>query len=187
MHPDPFSPFPELQTERLRLRQITSADEQEVFFLRSDARVNTYVGRQRAHTLDDARQHIQKLHDNLLQNTGITWAIVPKGTEKMVGSIVLWSIDWAAQKAEVGYELHPDFQRQGIMQEAMQAVLDFAFQTLEFRRIEAFTMGENLGSVQLLKKFKFSRDAAAEQAFRTEYPDDEPLHVFVLAAGPIQA
>ncbi|MCC6463575.1 MAG: GNAT family N-acetyltransferase [Saprospiraceae bacterium] len=182
MRPDPFLPFPELHTGRLLLRQITPADEQEVFFLRSDARVNTYVGRQRAHTLDDARQHIQKLSNNLLQHTGITWAIVPKGASKMVGSILLWSIDWAAQKAEVGYELHPDFQRQGIMQEALQAVLEFAFQTLEFRRIEAFTMGENLGSVQLLNKFKFSRDAAAEQVFRAEYPDDAPLQVFVLTA-----
>ena len=182
MNQDRFSPFPELHTERLLLRRVTRADEQEVFFLRSDARVNAFVGRQRAQTLDDARRHIQKLDEGLSKNEGITWAIVPEGSRQMLGSVVLWNIDWAAQKAETGYELHPDVQGRGLMLEALQAVLTYCFQTLHLRRIEAFTLGENLASVRLLKKCGFARDEAAEAAFQAEYPDDPPFQIYILSA-----
>ena len=36
------------------------------------------------------------------------------------------------KKAEVGFEIHPDFWRSGITSEALQAVLDYAFEELDF-------------------------------------------------------
>ena len=34
------------------------------------------------------------------------------------------------KKAEVGFEIHPDFWRSGITSEALQAVLDYSFEEL---------------------------------------------------------
>ncbi len=54
------------------------------------------------------------------------------------------------------------FQGQGIMQEAAEKVIDYAFQTLQFEKIVAFTHKENLKSIQLLKKIGFSESEEAE-------------------------
>ena len=47
------------------------------------------------------------------------------------------------------------FQRQGIMKEAVQAVIDYTFQTLKVKKILAFTHYENQNSTKLLTKFNF--------------------------------
>ena len=38
-----FNPFPKLQSERLNLREITSADSATILFLRSDKTVNKFI------------------------------------------------------------------------------------------------------------------------------------------------
>ncbi len=40
-----FNPFPVLETQRLRLRQITEDDKNEIFALRSDKDIMQYVPR----------------------------------------------------------------------------------------------------------------------------------------------
>ena len=55
-----FTPFPELKTERLLLRQLTEADSQDIFFLRTDKGVNRYIERSRPENINDARDFILK-------------------------------------------------------------------------------------------------------------------------------
>jgi ribosomal-protein-alanine N-acetyltransferase len=58
------------------------------------------------------------------------------------------------------------FQGQGIMQEATEKVIDYAFQTLQFQKIVALTHNRNQHSIKLLTKFNFlqSKDADKENA-----------------------
>jgi ribosomal-protein-alanine N-acetyltransferase len=49
-----FNPFPDMTTQRLRLRAVEPTDQQEIFSLRSDHRVNQYLDRDPAHTIQDA-------------------------------------------------------------------------------------------------------------------------------------
>ena len=60
-----FVPFPILTTERLTLRQLEINDEQEIFTLRSDNEINKYLGRQVANTIDDARNFINRINENI--------------------------------------------------------------------------------------------------------------------------
>ena len=47
------------------------------------------------------------------------------------------------------------FQKQGIMQEATEKVIEFVFQTLKFKKIIAYTHHENQNSTNLLLKLNF--------------------------------
>ena len=60
-----FSPFPNLKTGRLI---IIKEDDKEIFFLRSDEGVNTYVDRTRPISLEEAKNHIKKLNNGINSN-----------------------------------------------------------------------------------------------------------------------
>ena len=65
------------------------------------------------------------------------------------------------------------FQRQGIMKEAVQVVIDYVFQTLKVKKILAFTHYGNQNSTSLLLKFNFVKSIETDQ----ENPD---LRIFTL-------
>ncbi len=122
-----FTPFPNLTTERLILRQVNIQDADEIFALRSDERVNEFLDRPKAKIIDDARKFIEKINDQIAKNKVIYWAITLKNDNKVIGTICYWNISTEHSKAEIGYELHPDFQGKGIMQEAIIKVIDYGW------------------------------------------------------------
>ena len=156
-----FTPFPVLKTERLTLRQLVSSDDNEIFALRSNDNVNKYLNRKPSKSIDDARTFIQTINSSIERNESIYWAITWNGTDKLIGTICLFDFSGDNLKAEIGYELLPDFQGKGIMQEATSKVIDFGIQHIGLKSIEAYTHVENQNSTNLLEKLNFKRDGAA--------------------------
>jgi len=154
-----FSPFPLLLTERLVLRKVEPGDVEEIFFLRSDKRVMEYLVREPAQSFEEALAFIQKLHDLEKKNEAVTWAIATHDNPRLIGTICFWNIQREHDRAEIGYVLHPDFQGKGIMQEAMNKVLGYGFDTMKLHSVEANVTPENTPSVRLLERNKFNREA----------------------------
>ena len=150
-----FTPFPILATERLTLRQLVINDEREIFTLRSDSEINKYLDRQLSNTIDDARNFINKVNENIDKNDSLYWAITLSGKNVLIGTICLFSFSDETDKCEIGYELLTNFQGQGIMTEALEKVIDFAFNTIKVQKIEAFFHIDNQSSIKLLEKFSF--------------------------------
>lgn len=150
-----FTPFPVLKTERLTLRQLVSSDDNKILALRSDINVNKYLGRKPSQSIDDAKVFIQTINENIQKNNSIYWAITFSDTDNLIGTICLFDFSDDNLKAEIGYELLPDFQGKGIMQEATSKVIDFGIQLLGLNSIEAYTHSENQSSTKLLEKFNF--------------------------------
>src|SRR5947209_16438298 len=160
-----FTPFPVLKTERLTLRQLISSDDKEIFALRSDDSVNKYLDRKPSKSIDDAKNFIQAITENIQRNDSIYWAITLNGTDKLIGTICLFDFSNDNLKAEIGYELLPGFQGKGIMQEAISKVIDFGMQDIGLHSIEAYTHSANESSKRLLQKLKFIRHRAVDGNF----------------------
>ncbi|HYJ63373.1 MAG TPA: GNAT family N-acetyltransferase [Parafilimonas sp.] len=160
-----FNPFPVLKTERLTLRQLVSSDANEIFALRSNDNVNKYLNRKPAKSIDDAKTFIETINKNIQRNDSIYWAITLTGTNKLIGTICLFNLSDDNFKAEIGYELLPDFQGKGIMQEAASKVIDFGIRHIGLNLIEACTHSENQNSTRLLEKFNFKKNGAGEGNF----------------------
>lgn len=158
-----FTPFPILTTERLTLRQLSTDDQQDIFILRSDIEINKYLDREPSKTIEDAIKFINKVNDNIEKNNSIYWVITLTSTKTFVGTICLFGFSNEENSCEIGYELMTKFQRQGIMQEAIQSVIDFVFKTLELKKILAFTHYENQNSSNLLLKLNFLKSIAADK------------------------
>jgi [ribosomal protein S5]-alanine N-acetyltransferase len=162
-----FTPFPILTTERLTLRQLLTDDQQAIFTLRTDTEVNKYLDRALSKTIDDAINFINKINDNIQKNNSIYWVITLTKTETFVGTICLYDFSSENNKCEIGYELLTNFQGQGIMKEAIEKVIHYAFQTISIQKIEAFTHNANSHSTKLLEKAGFTKSTEAA----TENPD----------------
>ncbi len=150
-----FTPFPILTTVRLTLRQLVVNDEQEIFTLRSDSEINKYLDRQVSNTIDDARNFINKVNENINKNDSLYWAITLGDRNIPVGTICLFGFSDENGKCEIGYELLTNFQGQGIMREAAEKVIDYAFNTIKVQKIEAFIHRDNQSSIKLLEQFSF--------------------------------
>ena len=157
-----FSPFPELFTERLLLRQLNRKDEEEIFELRSNDVVNKYLDRPKAKSMKDAEEFIERINFGINSHQSFFWAICFRDQPKLIGTICLWNFSEEENKAEIGYELLPTFHGKGIMQEAVSKVIEFGFQTVQLVTIEAWTAGQNENSIKLLERNHFKRDFEQE-------------------------
>lgn len=154
-----FTPFPEIKTKRLILRQIVKADINALFVLRSDKRAMEFLDRPIAKTEADVEQLFNSITESISKNEGITWSISLHSSPLLIGTLGFWRIDKTNHRAEIGYMLHPEFQRKGIMHEAISTALDFGFNTLKFHSVEANVNQYNIASIKLLEKLCFIKEA----------------------------
>lgn len=154
-----LQPFPILTTQRLQLRQVEETDAPEIFFLRSDSRILTYLDKAPARSDEEALQFIKMIRGLEAANESVTWGIALQGDARLIGTIGYWRLEKAHYRAEIGYALHPDEHGKGIMQEAMAAVIDYGFKTMNLHSVEANVNPGNTASIRLLERAGFVQEA----------------------------
>ncbi|MEH2149212.1 GNAT family N-acetyltransferase [Nostoc sp.] len=182
-----FSPssFPQLETERLLLRETTLQDAEAIFTVFCDPRVtqfhdlDTFTSIKEAmSTTGYAYAVIERRAKRFERGDGIHWGIVHKQDNVLIGSC---GFTWNPQEhsAEVGYELASTFWRQGIMTEAVDTILQFGFEKMGLRFVVAQVMLENIASKKLLEKLGFHSQGVQKQYrfFKGQFHD---LEQFVL-------
>jgi len=161
-----FSPFPELTTGRLLLRKLERTDANDMFFLRSNENVLRYIGREPAKAISDAEEFINKINKAVDENESIFWAIVfLNEPSTVIGTICIWNIKQEHFRGEIGYMLHPDHWRKGIMKEAINAVVDYGFTVLGLHSIEALLNPENIASSSVLESTGFVKEGHLRESF----------------------
>lgn len=160
-----FNPFPVLQTQRLSLRQITMADAEDFFLLRSNKEAMKYIDKALFQSVTDAYELINRIEEGVMANERISWGISLKENPKLIGTISFHRIEKEHFRAEVGYMLFPEYWNKGLLSEAMKAVLDFGFNTVKLHSIEGIINPKNLISAKLLQKFGFVKEAYFKESF----------------------
>ena len=127
------------------------------------AEINKYLNRPSSHSLDDARNFINKVNENIDKNNTLYWAITLTGSDILIGTICLFGFIYESAECEIGYELSPSFQGRGIMTEAAEKVVDYAFHTLKVQKMEACLHRDNQPSIKLLEKLEFIRSKSYEE------------------------
>jgi len=153
-----FTPFPSITTQRLTLRRLNIKDAKEIMMLRSDERVNEFIDRPKSIDLNEAKNFMEKIDKGINNNEWIYWAITLKDNDTLIGTICLWNISVENDMAELGYELQPDFQGKGLMQEAVTKIIEYGFNKMRLKVITAFTHPNNNRSTSLLLKHNFLLD-----------------------------
>src|SRR5262249_37189964 len=158
----------------LILRQIQPQDAEALYATFSDETVMAFYGSRAHGSVDESRELIKQQQSWYKEREGIRWGITRRGEDEVIGSCGFHHFDDGFRRAELGYELRRAYWRQGIMTEAVHAVLAFGFHEMGLYRIEAVVDGMNERSKGLLRKLGFTQEGTLRQRyyFRDRYWDE---------------
>ena len=155
-----FSPFPLIETERLLLRPASLEDAPEIYFLRTDEKMIRYTNRAPDGSIEETKNKIRQILQMQENNESIMWGISLKDNPAtLIGTIGYWRIIPEHYRAEIGYLLHPSQWEKGIMKEALNAVIEYAFKEMKLHSIEANINPDNIPSAALLEACGFIKEA----------------------------
>jgi [ribosomal protein S5]-alanine N-acetyltransferase len=149
--------FPNLETSRLQLRQITENDLENIFTGLSNPEVIRYYGVSYS-SLDATWEQLEWYAELERTHSGIWWAITLKGAKDFCGAIGFTNISREHRKAELGFWLLPEFWGKGIVQESMPVIMEYAYNNLRLHRVEAYVETENKSSQKTLLKQGFQQE-----------------------------
>ena len=75
-----------------------------------------------------------------------------------IGTYSYGSFSLGYFRGEIGYDLSKGYCGQGLMTEAVQAIINYGFECLGLNRIEAHTFPQNTRSVSLLRRQHFKEE-----------------------------
>lgn len=151
-----------IRTARLLLRPAETGDLDDLHQVFSDPRAMRYW----SHETHDSPDRTQRVLDGMIasqRETGCEFVLDLDG--RVIGKAGMW------RAGEIGYILHPDFWGRGLMREALEALLPFAFaRHRELAAITAEIDPRNVASSRLLARLGF---AETHRKARTLFLYDE--------------
>jgi len=153
-----FQAFPRLETERFVLRQLHLSDAESLFAILSDEEVTRFYDDEAFTEVGQAREQIEAWARSFDAKRSVRWGIAQKTDDAVVGTCGYYGFHTWNSRGSIGYELARAYWRQGIMTEALAAIVGFGFREIGLNRIQAVVMPGNVGSERLLEKLGFRRE-----------------------------
>lgn len=147
-----FSHIPKLETQRLLLRRVEEGDCADVFEYSADLDVTKYLTWQPHVHIAETKRHlaeIQKRYDN---GQYYDWGMEYKENGCLVGTCGFTSVDTGKNACEVGYVLSKKYWGKGLVPEALERIMEFAFDYIGFETIEARFLDGNVKSKKVMEK-----------------------------------
>lgn len=144
-----------LNLARLVLRDFVATDVGDVYAGLSHPEVIKYYGIS-YDSLEATQAQMQWFQDIKANKSGYWLAIETADTHEFVGAIGVSDRNLEYRHAELGYWALPAYWGKGLMSEALQGFLGFAFGALGLHNVTAIVELPNLGSRQLLHKAGFT-------------------------------
>lgn len=146
---------PVLQAPRLRLRPLQAEDAEALHDAFADPQVMRHWSLAPSSDLAETRQRIAwSLAAS--PETHAAWAITRPPDDRLIGLVNYHHREAWNRRLEIGYLLVRRHWRQGLMREALAALLDHCTAALEAHRIEAMVEPSNLPSRRLLEGLGFA-------------------------------
>ncbi|MFT0476788.1 GNAT family N-acetyltransferase [Pseudomonas antarctica] len=155
--------FPTLTTQRLRLRELLPTDAPALFALHGDSTNMRWFGADPMTDLTQAHALIDTFAQWRKQpNPGTRWALEQDG--QLIGSCGLfkWNRDW--NSCALSCELAAAARGQGLMSEALRAMLAWGFAHMHLHRVEAMVHPHNAASQALLERLGFKAEGTLREA-----------------------
>lgn len=137
-------------TERLIIRKFRKKDAQDLLEYLSNPLVDCFVP-ERLTTLEQAKREAVKR-----QRSGKFLAVELKDSGKVIGNIYFGK--GAFDCYDIGWNFNVNYCGKGYAYESAHAVMDYAFNTLEVRKIEAHTADTNERSYALMERLGMRRE-----------------------------
>lgn len=142
-----------LETKRLILRRFTLDDAADMYKnWVNDHEVCRFLTWSPHESIDITRSVLQSWIEQYADTGYYQWCMELKETGEAVGSIGVVNTREEIEAVEIGYCMSKNYWRRGLMSEALSALIEFFFQTVELNRIEAYHDVQNPNSGKVMKK-----------------------------------
>jgi len=150
----------EINTQRLLIRNLATADLEDFYVYRSNPGVTKYQG----FDVMNRKQAKTFIENQMIKNFGIPgdwvqYAITIKERDKLIGDCAIRLLEEDIRIAENGITISPEYQRNGYAKEAMLGIMKWLFEEKKVHRIVEVVDVENLGSIKLMESLNFRREA----------------------------
>ena len=85
----------------------------------------------------------------------------------VIGQLAIKNIDWTIPKAELGYFIDQAHEGKGIVTEALQIVIQYAFADLKMNKLFLRTLVGNVGSQKVAEKNGFIKEGILRKEFKS--------------------
>lgn len=148
-----------LKTERLILRAAVQNDLMDLYAIFSDRRAMQFWSTPPHKSPERTQKNLDRLMASAKER--LTYFVIEKDG-RAIGTAGMHKDD------EIGFLLHPDYWRQGIVTEAMNAIIPHLFETTSVARLTADADPRNTASVGMLKSLGFQETGRAKNTFCIE-------------------
>jgi [ribosomal protein S5]-alanine N-acetyltransferase len=156
---DPFSDgLPTIERGRIRIRAYRAADAEDVYRLYADKDATRFGYSPKMDSLDDASALITECISLAQDRTLFHFGVALRESDRIIGHATIFQWIREHRRAEVGYSIQKVEWGKGLATEAVSALLQFAFEAMDLRRIEADVDPRNIGSLRVLEKLGFVRE-----------------------------
>ena len=159
-----FSQLPQVATDRLILRRLRASDVDDVYAYACDPDVARYTSWAPHTSPDESRQFVRRVLDAYLEKQVANWGLELKSERKVIGTggFASWNTEHGV--AEIGYAIGKPYWGQGLMSEAVRAMIEFGFKRMALNRVVIRMDPRNTGSWRVAEKSGCRFEGIARQA-----------------------
>ena len=147
-----------ISTETLTLRFLQEADLPEVYDIFSHPEVMRYWSYPPWTSPAQAEQWLMNVQEGYRTQSALEFGIERRIDHALLGTCTLFQFHVASRRAEIGYALGRPYWGSGYMHQALQALLQYAFETLNLNRLEADIDPRNQASARTLERLGFQKE-----------------------------
>ena len=155
--PDP------IESERLLVRLVSESDLPALFDVNSNEEVTALLPYATWKSMADGQAWLERMKGMQATGLALQFVVVLKSTGLAIGTCLLFRFEETSARAELGYVLGRGFWGQGLMREALEALIGCAFGTIGLRRLEAEVDTRNQSSARLLQRLGFTKEGLLRQ------------------------
>jgi [ribosomal protein S5]-alanine N-acetyltransferase len=156
--------LPVLSASGVTLRELRLSDAHSLHQLLTTEEVSRFISPPPS-TVEGFERFIEWTHRERAAGRYVCFAVVPNGSDDAVGLFQIRQLGQTFEVAEWGFALGRPLWGTGVFPSAAAAVVEFAIETLEVRRLEARCSVLNGRGNGALQKIGASREAVLRKSF----------------------
>ena len=153
-----YQAFPVIDLGNMVLREITDTDAKDYFDYMSRPEMEQYLtADNRPATLAAALKDVQYWGSLFRNKRSFYWGIALKDG-RLIGTAGFNIISSNHLRAEISYDLDPEFWGKGMMLKSIKRILQYSDISLGLMRVQATVITTNERSIKLLERSGFARE-----------------------------
>ncbi len=160
--------FHKLEAKNVYFKPLSTSDVREIHNYASDEDVSRFIGWKLMKTLSETNNYIEEMLKRDSAGTHLYASIVLKATQEIIGTAMMFNFDHEAKHSEIGYVFHSTHWGKGYATETIALMNDFAYDSLNLRKLHAQVVGGNIGSIRVLEKNGFKLEGCLKDYYFIE-------------------